>query len=201
MGDVRYERPYQRVRQAADRAAAIRALADEDVIAALAVASAEKDPYLANAFASEAMNRVRRKGAIVQAANEGLLSLDPDGRLTYLNPAAERMLGWALEDAVGRSAGEVVGAEEAPAALLARVAQTRQPVPRHETAYARRGGSPFPVEQPPPPSCATATWRASSSPSRTSRSASGPRPPCASSPASSRTRTTPSSSTRPRARS
>ena len=33
---------------------------------------------------------------------EGLFALDSEGRLTYMNPAAERLLGWKAEELLGR---------------------------------------------------------------------------------------------------
>ncbi len=39
---------------------------------------------------------------------EGLYTLDPDGRLTYINPAAQEMLGWGSEELLGRVMHDVV---------------------------------------------------------------------------------------------
>ena len=153
MGDTRFERPYHEVRDASDRAAAIHALPDEDVIGALVVASAQKDPYLANVLASEAMNRVRRKGTIVQTANEGLVSQDLEGRLTYMNPAAERMLGWTMDELLGRRVHDIVHLDEqgrplddSECAALS-VARSAEPAGRQETWYTRKDGTRFPIEQ------------------------------------------------------
>ncbi len=40
---------------------------------------------------------------ILDAVDEGIFGLDLDGRVTFSNPAAERMTGWNLEDLWGRS--------------------------------------------------------------------------------------------------
>ncbi|MBU2533992.1 MAG: PAS domain S-box protein, partial [Alphaproteobacteria bacterium] len=41
---------------------------------------------------------------ILNAAGEGIYGVDADGRTTFLNPAAERMLGWRAIELIGRSA-------------------------------------------------------------------------------------------------
>lgn len=154
MGDLRFERPYHRVKQAADRASAIKALHDDDVIAALAAARVEEDPYLANVLASEAMNRLRRTSAIVLTATEGLLSQTVDGILTFMNPAAERLLGWTFEDLRGQPIHDIVHGrrpdgtpyplEECP---LQDVALSGVPLRRRQTWLWRRDGTGFPAEQ------------------------------------------------------
>ncbi|HWG92420.1 MAG TPA: PAS domain S-box protein, partial [Candidatus Thermoplasmatota archaeon] len=154
MGDVRFERAYRKLVEADDRASAIRSLSDEEVIAAMAAAREGQDPYLANILASEAMNRVRRKGTIVETAVEGLLTQTPDGYLTYLNPAAERMLGWHLEEVVGEPVhhlfhhthgdGTPFLAEDCP---IRRVGLTGQSVDQFETLLWRKDGTSFPAEQ------------------------------------------------------
>lgn len=96
MGDSRFEVFLARVRGAPDRAEALRALTDEEVVQALAAASRDqKDPYLANVLATETMNRLSVKTSIVANAGQGLLAAERDGRITFANPAAERILGHA----------------------------------------------------------------------------------------------------------
>ncbi|BCB61471.1 MULTISPECIES: sigma 54-interacting transcriptional regulator [Halomonadaceae] len=41
---------------------------------------------------------------ILSAAGEGIYGLDADGKTTFVNPAAERILGWSTEDMVGHDA-------------------------------------------------------------------------------------------------
>jgi PAS domain S-box-containing protein len=45
---------------------------------------------------------------ILQATGEGILGLDTAGRVTFINPAAARMLGVDARQAVGRRVGEIV---------------------------------------------------------------------------------------------
>ncbi len=45
---------------------------------------------------------------ILDAAADGIFVLDTDGRPTFLNPAAERMIGWSLEEIAGKPMHEIV---------------------------------------------------------------------------------------------
>lgn len=58
MGDVRFNEPYRRVKEAVHPAEVMRRLADEDVIAALTAAAAEGDRFVTNILATTAQNRV-----------------------------------------------------------------------------------------------------------------------------------------------
>lgn len=153
MGDIRYERLYRRIAEADDRAAAIQALDDEEVIQALAAARRD-DPYLTNVLASEAMNRVRRKGTIVNIAAEGLISQDAEGRLTFMNPAAERLLGWTFEELRGKDVHDMIHAHDEEgnplprdACAAWRVLRTKERVLGVETVLTRKDGTKFPAEQ------------------------------------------------------
>jgi PAS domain S-box-containing protein len=46
--------------------------------------------------------------AIADSMGEGLVTLDADSRLTYMNAAAERMLGWSCAEIRGRRMHEIV---------------------------------------------------------------------------------------------
>ncbi len=45
---------------------------------------------------------------ILTAAGEGIYGVDPQGRATFANPAAERMLGWSREDLIGRTVHHMI---------------------------------------------------------------------------------------------
>jgi PAS domain S-box-containing protein len=49
-----------------------------------------------------------RHSLILGSVSEGLFMLDQEGRAIFLNPAAERMLGYGLEEFVGRSSHDVI---------------------------------------------------------------------------------------------
>ena len=50
----------------------------------------------------------RRNELILEAAGEGIYGLDTQGRATFVNPAAARMLGYKPEDLIGRRHHEIV---------------------------------------------------------------------------------------------
>jgi PAS domain S-box-containing protein len=91
VGDARYDAPLRTLKEAADPAGALLALADEDVVSALAASAREADPYLANVLATEAHNRLLRLRAITGAMEEGVVVTATDGRVVYVNRATERM--------------------------------------------------------------------------------------------------------------
>jgi len=45
----------------------------------------------------------RQNQLILNAAGEGIYGIDSDGRTTFVNPAAERMLGWNADELIGRN--------------------------------------------------------------------------------------------------
>ena len=72
MGDARFEEPLVRVREAADRSAAIEDLTYDELILALGAASRERDAYLANVLTTALLNRSRRGAALVFSAGLGV---------------------------------------------------------------------------------------------------------------------------------
>ena len=54
-------------------------------------------------FSSEAMNQL-----ILRAAGEGIYGVNAEGKTTFVNPAAERMLGWKAEELVGHDMHSIV---------------------------------------------------------------------------------------------
>ena len=71
-------------------------------------------PTVHRALEEQAVRRARRQAeealreserlsrAILEAAGEGIYGLDHEGRTTFINPAAARMLGWEAEEVLGR---------------------------------------------------------------------------------------------------
>jgi diguanylate cyclase (GGDEF)-like protein/PAS domain S-box-containing protein len=49
-----------------------------------------------------------RMAAILQTIGEGLYQVDRNGRIVYVNPVGEQLLGYQAEEVVGRSAHEIV---------------------------------------------------------------------------------------------
>ena len=90
--------------------------------------------------------------ALADSMGEGLLTVDPEGRVTYLNRAAEQLLGWRGEELVGRPLHETVHAppeDGTPFAEADRaLAQARRAGVRmsaDDEAFVRRDGSLLPV--------------------------------------------------------
>lgn len=102
MGDRRYVRPYERVRDASDRDRALRQMTDDEVVQALAGASHRADALLANVLATAALNRMQRLRAALAHLGEGVVALGPRGEVQWSNPAADRLLGWDRASAMGR---------------------------------------------------------------------------------------------------
>ena len=60
-------------------------------------------------LAADALERLQlRHTWILESAGEGILGIDPQGRVTFANGASARMTGWAAEELQGRSLHELV---------------------------------------------------------------------------------------------
>lgn len=101
MGDSRFRRTFERLRDAPSRTEAIRELSDGDVIAALGGAVGQGDALLANILATEAQNRLGRPQALAASLGEGIIVMDGAWRVTMVNPAAERLLQWTSGELMG----------------------------------------------------------------------------------------------------
>lgn len=89
---------------------------------------------------------------VVDNMAEGLYALDGDGLITFVNPAASKMLGWTEAELRGRSMHETVhfqrsDATELPSAEcpILTVAATGRPVRVGDDAFVRRDGTMLPV--------------------------------------------------------
>ena len=83
-----------------------------------------------------------RLAAIVESADDAIVSKDLQGIITSWNPAAERMFGWTAEEAVGRSITILIPDDYLPeeAYVLSRVRQGLG-VDHYETVRQRKDGS------------------------------------------------------------
>jgi PAS domain S-box-containing protein len=89
---------------------------------------------------------------VVDNMGEGLYALDGDGLVTFVNPAASKMLGWTETELRGRSMHETVhhqrgDATELPSSEcpILRVADTGRPVRISDDAFVCRDGTVLPV--------------------------------------------------------
>lgn len=87
---------------------------------------------------------------ILDTAAEGIFGVDGGGRITFINPAAARLLGQPVEELLGRPCGELFGAAVDDGRPLATAIEKTL---RHGIAYTssdarvrRHGGAPVPVE-------------------------------------------------------
>ena len=59
--------------------------------------------------AEEELERIRqRQQSILHSAGEGIFGLDLEGKATFVNPAGAEMLGWEVEELIGRSMHDLV---------------------------------------------------------------------------------------------
>jgi PAS domain S-box-containing protein len=90
--------------------------------------------------------------AVTDSMGEGVCALDVEGLLVYMNPAAEEMLGWRQDEAVGRPMHELIhhhrpdGSALSPADCpILRARETGEVIRIEEDSFIRRDGSHFPV--------------------------------------------------------
>ncbi|MEM8964323.1 MAG: EAL domain-containing protein [Acidobacteriota bacterium] len=58
--------------------------------------------------AERALEREKERAQVTLAAiGDGVIRTDENGRIDYLNPVAERLTGWWLDEALGREVGEI----------------------------------------------------------------------------------------------
>ncbi len=91
-----------------------------------------------------------RTELILDHAGDGIYGVDHRGTIAFANPAAGRMLGWSVDELVGRSERTILpGAGPGPGEmLLAASSKTQRSGAPHiaEMNFRRRGGSALPVE-------------------------------------------------------
>ena len=75
----------------------------------------------------------------LRCVSDGVVVTEADGRVRFINPAAETLTGWALDDATGRAVDEVVAVQASQPdqrawasarALVAEVQHTGRPAPQ-----------------------------------------------------------------------
>jgi two-component system, sensor histidine kinase and response regulator len=152
MGDRRFARPYDAVKNAADRMAALRGLSDTEVVEALAHASRDADPLLANVLATETANRMERARAIYENIADGLLSVDGEGRFVSINPAGEKMLGWGHNELLGKDKHETIHFQDETGRHIPKdgcqmlhVLRTGEVAKAERDVLTRKDGTTFPI--------------------------------------------------------
>ena len=93
-----------------------------------------------------------RLASILSAAKDAVITIDPEGRVTSWNAAAERMFGWSASEALGRELHGLVasprhrGGAGTPVPSFPRPDEDRAIHTTLEMEAQRRDGSIFPVE-------------------------------------------------------
>ena len=97
------------------------------------------------------LNQLNLTRTITDNLGEGVYSLDTDGRFTFVNSAAENMLGWHKEDLIGRPSHETIHFQRADGTPL-----SFEDCPLHSVlssgtqirgndVFSRKDGSVFPI--------------------------------------------------------
>jgi PAS domain S-box-containing protein len=128
------------------------AVAITDLTTRLAAEQAAREREVAEARAAELTASEARHRAILEAALDGVLSIDRHARITYANTSAERIFGYRADELIGREMAEMIvppSLREAHRAGFARYMATGEPHildRRIETTALRADGSEFPAE-------------------------------------------------------
>jgi two-component system sensor histidine kinase VicK len=95
----------------------------------------------------------RQRELILESADDGIYGIDLDGRMTFINDAGARALGYAPEELAGRDFHDVVQHSHADGTSYSRstspileVLRRSQPVRIRNEVFWRRDGTPIPVE-------------------------------------------------------
>ena len=104
----------------------------------------------------EAEGAIRRQAEIIRAMaesmGEGLYALDRSGRVTFMNAAAQRLLGWSREELLFRDLHQMTHYRRPDGTMLSKqdcavlgVMESRSVVHREDDAFIRKDGSFLPV--------------------------------------------------------
>ena len=101
----------------------------------------------------ELLQAKRQNEMLLEAAGEGIYGLDLQGRTTFINPAAARMIGWEPEDLIGRPQHDIMHhtktdvtpypREEGPISAAFKDGQRHHVT---DEVFWRKDGTSFPVE-------------------------------------------------------
>jgi PAS domain S-box-containing protein len=87
-----------------------------------------------------------RHERILESMGEGIFGIDGRGHISFVNPAAARLLDWEPAELLGRSACATLCVQDHDECPLDMVTKLGDIMTQSETVYARRGGASLPVE-------------------------------------------------------
>jgi len=98
--------------------------------------------------AEEALRKSEEKyRTLVETVTDAVLIVDPEGKLTYLNPQCERISGYRVEDLIGRSFTELLAPDYMESTLERfRRGLSGEESPIEEISILHKDGSQMPVE-------------------------------------------------------
>jgi PAS domain S-box-containing protein len=99
----------------------------------------------ARAAAEQLSRQLGFTSAITRSLGEGVYAIDQDGRLTFMNPAAERMLGWKEHELLGKPAHRLIHSRQSDGSALLEVARVGTTLQEEDEVFARRDGSLIPI--------------------------------------------------------
>jgi len=83
--------------------------------------------------------------AITRNLGEGVFAFDREGYLTFMNPAAEQMLGWIEAELLRRPVHEIIHCQATDGCAMLEVARSGLTLQEDDDVFSRRDGSLIPV--------------------------------------------------------
>jgi PAS domain S-box-containing protein len=117
------------------------------------VITVSRDISERRAMEEEATRLAQRNALLLESAAEGIVGLDGDGAIIFLNPAGERLLGWSATELLGKSQHDILHHTRPDGTAQARescgiclTSRTGRGHTSQDELFWRRDGTSFPVE-------------------------------------------------------
>jgi len=117
------------------------------------IVSVSRDISARRASEEEGRRLAQRNALLLEAAPEGIFGLDQEGRIIFINPAAERLLGWPAGELLGHPQDHILHRAQANGGLhlvescgTCTTASTARNHASKDGIFWRRDGSSIPVE-------------------------------------------------------
>jgi PAS domain S-box-containing protein len=123
------------------------------VMTEIELRAAVRETEAAETLGDIAERERREKTALLESSAEGIYGIDDQGRCTFLNPAASRMLGYSPEEALGRNMHQLIHHTRADGSAypegecpIYQAFHEGRPVRVDEDVLWRKDGTRFPAE-------------------------------------------------------